>query len=69
MTEDDRNIITFINEVVTPNSSTISPPAPTAASEAYNLNRNLIEKVCYGEITAADAAQQMLDEGNAIMSK
>lgn len=69
MTGDDRNIITFINEVVTPNSSTISPPAPTAASEAYNLNRNLIEKVCYGELTAAEAAQQMLDEGNAIISK
>lgn len=68
MSEDDRNIITFINEVVTPNSSTISPPAPTAASEAYNLNDNLIEKVCYGELTAADAAQQMYEEGNEIMA-
>lgn len=68
MSEDDRNIITFINEVVTPNSSTISPPAPTAASEAYNLNRNLVEKVCYGELTAAEAAQQMYEEGNEIMA-
>ena len=68
MSEDDRNIITFINEVVTPNSSTISPPAPTAASEAYNLNDNLIEKVCYGELTAAEAAQQMYEEGNEIMA-
>ena len=68
MSEDDRNIITFINEVVTPNSSTISPPAPTAASEAYNLNDNLIEKVCYGEPTAAEAAQQMYEEGNEIMA-
>lgn len=68
MSEDDRNIITFINEVVTPNSSTISPPAPTAASEAYNLNDNLIEKVCYGELSAAEAAQQMYEEGNEIMA-
>lgn len=68
MSEDDRNIITFINEVVTPNSSTISPPAPTAASEAYNLNDNLVEKVCYGELTAAEAAQQMYEEGNEIMA-
>ena len=68
MSEDDRNIITFINEVVTPNYSTISPPAPTAASEAYNLNDNLIEKVCYGELTAAEAAQQMYEEGNEIMA-
>ena len=68
MSEDDRNIITFINEVVTPNSSTISPPAPTAASEAYNLNDNLIEMVCYGELTAAEAAQQMYEEGNEIMA-
>ncbi len=68
LSDDDRNIITFINDVVTPNSSTISPPAPTAASEAYNLNRNLVEKVCYGELTAAEAAQQMYEEGNEIMA-
>ena len=69
LTEDDRTIISFINDVVTPNSSTISPPAPAAASEAYSLNKQLVEKVCYGELTAADAAQQMFDEGGAIMSK
>lgn len=69
LTEDDRKVITFINEVVTPNCSTISPPAPTAASEAYNLNDILVEKVCYGEITAAEAAQQMYEQGNEIMAK
>ena len=68
MDESSQNIIRFINDVVTPNSSTISPPAPSAASEAYNLNDSLVEKVCYGEITAADAAQQFLTEGNAIMA-
>lgn len=67
LTESDRKVITFINDVVTPNSSTISPPAPTAASEAYVLNDSLIEQVCYGQITAAEAASQMLQEGKTIM--
>lgn len=68
LTEEDREVIKFIDEVVTPNCSTISPPAPTAASEVYNLNDLLIEQVCYGQITAADAAKQMLEEGNAMMA-
>ena len=68
MTENDRNIINFINDVVAPNSSTISPPAPTAAAEAYNLNDELVEKVCYGLITAEEAASQFYTEGNAIMA-
>lgn len=68
MSESDRNIISFINDVVTPNSSTISPPAPTAASEAYNLNDELVEKVCYGQMTAEEAAQRFYTEGNAIMA-
>lgn len=67
LTESDRKVITFINDVVTPNSSTISPPAPTAESEAYVLNDSLIEQVCYGQITAAEAASQMLQEGKTIM--
>lgn len=67
LTESDRQVISFINDVVTPNSSTISPPAPTAASEAYVLNDSLIEQICYGQISAAEAAAQMLEEGNSIM--
>lgn len=68
LTEEDREVIHFIDEVVTPNCSTISPPAPTAASQVYNLNDLLVEQVCYGQLTAAEAAQQMLEQGNAMMA-
>ncbi len=62
-----QKITTYINDVVTPNSSTISPPAPEKSSEVLKLLDSLQEQVCYGQLTAQQAAQKLFDEGNAIL--
>ena len=69
MSEGDQEVIRYINEVVTPNSSTINPPAPDGASEVYDLIDKLEERLCYGEITAKEAAQELFEQGNKIMAQ
>lgn len=69
LSESDQKVISFINEVVTPNSSQINPPYPNGASEVSDLINKLGEKVCYGELTAEEAAEQLFTEGNKIMAE
>lgn len=69
LSETDQKVITFINDVVTPNSSPINPPAPAGANEFYDILTNLEEQVLYGEIEPADAAAQLLEQGNEAMAK
>lgn len=68
MSEADQEIITYINEVVTPTSSVINPPAPEGSAQVSDLIDQLEEQVCYGQITAAEAAEQLYTEGNAMMA-
>ncbi|MDO5416640.1 MAG: ABC transporter substrate-binding protein [Lachnospiraceae bacterium] len=68
LSENEQKIITFINEVITPNSSTINPPYPNGTSEVADLINQLEEKVCYGEMTAAEAAQELYTKGNEFMA-
>ena len=65
---DDQEIVTYINDVVTPNSSEIDPPSPSSGSEVFNLMNSLTEQVMYGELTAQQAAEQFFTEGNAILA-
>ena len=58
----------YINNVVTPNCSTINPPASDRASEVFDLIDKLEEKLCYGQITAAEAAQELFEKGNQMMA-
>ncbi|MCI8663123.1 MAG: extracellular solute-binding protein [Hungatella sp.] len=67
MDETSQEVIKFINEVVSPNSSQINPPAPDSASEVNNLINKLEEQVCYGQMSAEEAGKQLFEEGNAIM--
>lgn len=69
MDELNQYIIKYINEVATPNSSVINPPAPEGSSEVSALVDQLVEKVCYGEYTAADAAAELFTQGNAMMAE
>ncbi|MBS5062225.1 MAG: extracellular solute-binding protein [Hungatella hathewayi] len=69
MSELEQNVIKYINTVVTPNSSTLNPPAPDGASEVYDLIDKLEERLCYGEITAKEAAEELFTEGNKIMAE
>lgn len=65
--ETDQRIIAFVEQNLEGRVSSVNPLAPAAAAEAYTLNRQLIEKVCYGEITAKEAAEAMLTQGNRIL--
>lgn len=67
--EPNQKAVEYINNVVTPTCSTINPPAPNGANEVYDLMKNLEEQVLYGQISAADAAQQLFDDGNEYMAE
>lgn len=68
MSESDQEIISYINEVVTPTSSVINPPAPEGSAQVSDLIDQLVEQVCYGQVTAADAAEQLYTQGNSMMA-
>ncbi|MDD3429934.1 MAG: ABC transporter substrate-binding protein [Oscillospiraceae bacterium] len=63
-----QKITDYINNVVTPTCSAISPAAPENSAEVLKLYDSLQEQVCYGKLTAAEAAQKLFDEGNAILA-
>ena len=67
--EESQKEITFINEVVTPNSSTISPCSPAGAAEVFSLMDDLVEKILYGQLTSAEASAELYNQGNAILAK
>lgn len=66
--EANQMAVTYINDVVTPACSTINPAAPNGANEVFDLLKNLEEQVLYGQVTAADAAKQLFEEGNSFMA-
>lgn len=65
--ETDQKVVAYINNVVTPNSSTIDEAEPANASEVFSLVNELTEKVLYGEIAAEDAAGQLYEQGTVIL--
>lgn len=65
---DTQRVITFVNEVVSPNSSQVNPPSTNGASEVNDLINKLQEQVCYGQMTAEDAGKQLFEQGNQIMA-
>ena len=68
LSEVEQRASDFVNDVVTPNCSPISPPAPENAAEVLDLCDQLQEQVCYGQMTAQDAAQQLFEQGSAILA-
>lgn len=67
LSDTDKKIISFINDVVTPNSSAINPPAPDKTSEVLTVIDQLEEQILYKQITAKEAAEQLFTQGNAIL--
>ena len=59
----------YINNVVTPNSSTISPAIPDGATEVYSEIDLLVDEVLYGEMTAQEASEAAFAKGNEIMGR
>ena len=69
LSEESRKEIAFINDVIIPNSSEITPPDPEEGTEIYALANELIEKVLYGELTAKEASAQFFDGATAIFNR
>ncbi len=67
--EPDQEAIAFVNDVVSPNSSKVNPPADAGASGVIDLLNQLEEQVCYGQITAEEAGTTLFEEGNEMMAK
>ncbi len=67
--EDDKKVIDYINNVVTPKSSVIDAASPSNASEFTDLMDSLTEKTMYGQLTAEEAAQQLYEQGSAILAQ
>ena len=67
-TEQEKEVVRFINEVVTPNCTTINAPSPASASEISDQIKALTEQVLYGELTAKQAAEQLYESGNAVLA-
>lgn len=68
MSEVDQKVVAFVNDVVTPNCSPIDPPQPDGASEVYDLLNKTVERVCYGEMDAQQAADYFFAEAEKIMA-
>ena len=66
--EESQKEIAFIEDVVTPNSSTISPCPPSGATEVFSLADDLVEQVLYGATTAQDASARLFNDGNKILA-
>ena len=64
MDESSQQVIDFVYNVVEPNSSLIDPPSPEGSAEVIQLVNQLVEKVCYQEITAAEAASELFTAVN-----
>lgn len=67
MDEASNVVIKYINEVVTPNSSTINPPAPDGASEVLEVIDRLEEEMFYNKISSKEAAEQLFTRANEIL--
>lgn len=66
--EESQREITFINDVVTPNSSTISPCAPAGSNEVFSKADDLVEQILYGVKNSEEASAELFAEGNKILS-
>lgn len=68
-TETTQLVSKFVNDVVAPNSSKISPPIPTGANEVYNASNTILDEVLYGQLDAKAASERLLKEANEILSR
>lgn len=68
LTEDDQKTYTFVNEVVAKNCSDINPPYPDGYTEAGKILNTILEAVCYGQETAEQAGQDLVDQATAVLA-
>lgn len=66
--EVDQEVVRYINDVVTPNCSPISPPAPEGLGEVANEFNLVLEQLCYGNYDAETAAEEFYNGATEILS-
>lgn len=59
-------VASYINDVVTPNSSAVPAPDPSFASEVASAINEMVEHVDYGAISAKDGAAALMDQLSSI---
>ncbi len=64
-----KQVVAFVNNVVVPNSSPTPAADPDGASEVHAANRELVEQISYGAITAEEAAQMFIDTATDILNR
>lgn len=63
LSDDDRESIAYIREVVEPASSTINPPAPAKAAKINaEVMPSIQERLLYRRIDASEAAEQFIEQ-------
>lgn len=67
--EINQGVVSFINNVVTPNCSAINPASPDGTSEILEQINILEEMVLYGQTTAKEAAEELFKKGNEILGR
>lgn len=63
VSETEQEAFSFVTDVVTPNCSPINPPDPEGSSELGDTLNKIHEKIGYGEMTAAEAAEEYYNKG------
>lgn len=58
----------YVTNVLAPNSSPINPLVPKTASAFEEVHASIQEAICYGSISAEEAAKQLYEQGNAALS-
>jgi multiple sugar transport system substrate-binding protein len=69
LSEDEVKVYDYVYDVVMPNSSEINPPYPDGYSEVDENLNSMIEQVAYGAMTAEEAAEKVVTEGNASLAE
>lgn len=67
LSEDNQAEIAFIQNVVTPNSSSITPIGPSKSAEVFQNANTLVEQILYGQITADAASAQFVSQASSIL--
>jgi multiple sugar transport system substrate-binding protein len=65
--ETNQKVIAYINNVVSPNCSDLPAADPAASAELYKVIVEMQEYLLYGQVTAEEAAQQVMDAAASIL--
>ena len=65
--EVNQKVVAYINNVVSPNCSDLPAADPATSAELYKVVAEMQEYLLYGQITAEEAAQQVIDAAASIL--